>query len=354
MQLINNLIDIELLPENLKTQVLNALSLKKENLLNAPMKIPTFTQSRGLIDNKLNQLMDEKPTCFCLDENKDVTIDKPIIQGLSLDQGEDRVLHTLSLLLHRKSENVDQSSPHYYMGNYKKGIISINDVEMETARIIVSPHELYSAYLGRDDYNTNHIKFILGKLDKLSKSTFLTAWKVPKETKRKTKTFLLFRTHLQLFQMALLNYDLSEIECDEILSNEMLLQGRKCHFLFKFQPQFTSNIREQYVEFPEDIYYRITEAVGNGRFSSCINHMRDFLFREKQQKRYNFIRNKETMVEILKLEKLHMEGRKKLISEKIHDCVQVFLKIGLLVSWREIKGKSGQDQFHLILNPNFK
>jgi hypothetical protein len=355
MQSIDNLIDIELLPENLKTQVLNALSLKKDSQSVQLKKTATFRQSREIIDNKLNQVIDvEKSTYFCLDENKEVQIDKPIIQGLSLDQGEDRVLHTLSLLLYRKSENVDQSSPNYYMGNYQKGIISINEIEMETARIIVSPHEFYSTYLGRDDYNTHHIKFILGKLDKLSKRTFLTAWKFPKETKRKTKTYLFFRTYLQLFQMALLNNDLSEIERDEILSNETLLQGKKCHFLFKFQPQFTSNIREQYVEFPEDIYYRISKVIGKDRFSHSINLMRDFLFREKQQRRFNIIRDKQTLISILKLDKLQEEGRKKIINEKIDESFNVFLKISLITSWKEVIGKHGQTQFQIIINPDFK
>jgi|GEM_PF-2695326 len=352
----SNLINIEYLPEHLKLQVLNALGSKKKSVVQLPKKNATFRQSRELIDNKLNQVLDSKnSTYFCINENKDIQADKPIIQGLNLDQGEDRVLHTLSLLLYRKSENIDQKSPNYYMGNYQKGLVSINQIEMETARIIVSPHEFYSTYLGRTDYNSNHIKFILNKLKSLSQRTFLTAWKFPKDSKpTKQKKSMVFRTYLQLFQMVLLNDDLSEIECDEIINNELLLSGKKCHFLFKFQPQFTSNIREQYVEFPEDIYSRLSEAVGNKRFSQSINLMRDFLFREKQQKRYNIIRDKETLIYLLNLDKLKKEGRKKMINEKIRECLNVFLKIGLLKDWQEIEGKQAQEQYHIQLNPNFK
>lgn len=321
-----------------------------------PQKNKTFRQSRELIDNKLDRKIEnEQLTIFDIyDKNnkKIEEIEKPIIKGLDLDQGEDRIVHTLTLLLSRKSENTDQSSKDYYMGNHTKGITSINDIDMETARILVSPHEFYSTYYGREDYNTDHIKFVLNKLDSLSKKMFLTTWNFP--IKGKEKRYNKFRTYCPLFNAAILNLDLSESECQEIDNNKDLLEGKGCQFLFKFQPQFTNNIRERYVEFPEDIYSRISEAIGKDRYGQYINLMRDFLFREKQHKRYDFVRDKSTLIETLRLDKFWKEGRKKMVNGKISECVDVFKKLGLLIECEPTLGKLCQDQYRIRINPDFK
>lgn len=200
-----------------------------------PQKGKQFRQSRDIIDNKLDRSLEKKQLIFFDIREKedklinDIPADAPIIKGLDLDQAEDRILQTLSLLLHEKSENRDQESPDYYMGNYTKGVVSVNQVEMETARMVISPHEFYSKYYGKNSYGSDHISFLLDKLDKLSKKIFLTSWKFPtgKKDKKGQDTFTLFRTNLPLFQLALLNEDLSEVSCDVIIANELYFGREK-------------------------------------------------------------------------------------------------------------------------------
>jgi len=309
-------------------------------------KNKTFRQSRELIDNKLDRDIDKEKL------SDPESTGAPIIRGLDLDQAEDRILHTLTLLLSKKSENKDQTSSEYYMGNYEKGIVRITEIEMETARILVSPHEFYSTYYGRENYNSDHIKFVLKKLHGLLQKQYLTTWNF--RIKGTVKKYNKFRTYCPLFNIVILNSDLSENECQDIDNNKELLEGKGCQFLFKFQPQFTNNIRDRYVEFPEDIYQRITEAIGKDRFSQSINLMRDFLFREKQSKRYDIIRDKDTLIGILKLDKFWEEGRKKKVEELIVECLEVFLKIGLLEEWKAVKGKADQDQYQIKINKDFK
>lgn len=313
----------------------------------------TFRQAREIIDNKLDRSLNK--------DQQTVFDSTPIIKGLDLDQSEDRILQVLSLLLHEKSENKDQKSPYYYMGNYEKGIVSVNQVEMETARMAISPHEFYSKYYGKDSYNSEHIKFLLNKLDGLSKKMFQTSWKFPtgKKNKKGVETFTLFRTNLALFQMALLNEDLSEVACNEIMTNELILEGKRCKIIFKFQPQFTNHIKTRYVEFPEDLHLRIGAVVGKDRYGQHINLMRDFLLREKQaakrnKERCEFFRDKETIIDILKLDKYWKECKKKVVAERIQECVDVYTKLGLLLDWEETKGSNGQDQYRIKINPDFK
>lgn len=82
--------------------------------------------------------------------------------------------------------------------------------------------------------------------------------------------------------------------------------------------------------------------------------MRDFLFREKQHDRCDIIRNKSTIIEILRLDKFWKEGRKKMVNEKIGECVAVFIKLRLLTEWELTIGKLGQEQYRIKINPDFK
>lgn len=322
----------------------------------------TFRQSSDLIDNKLDRdINNQQLTIFDFSDlkgkkNEDISSEKPIIKGLDLDQGEDRIVHTLTLLLSKKSENRNQKSPYYYMGNYEKGSLTINEIEMETARMTITPHELYSTYYGKENYGSDQTKYILKKLDSLSKKMFSTTWNVPiKPTKKGDKIkFNKLRTYFPLFQIFVLNKDLSESESQAIDNNTSLLEGKNCLFLFKFQPIFTNNIRERYVEFPEDIHLRISDAVGKDRYASCINLMRDLLFREKSSKRYEILRDKETLIGNLKLYKFWKENRKKKVNEMILECLKVFKKIGLIVEWEETRGVLGQAQYKMQIDKNFK
>ena len=109
-----------------------------------------------------------------------------------------------------------------------------------------------------------------------------------------------------------------------------------------------------YVEFPEDIHLRITKAVGKDRYSQSINLMRDFLFREKQHGRCEIVRDKSTIIETLKLDKFWKESRKRMVDERIKECVDVFIELGLLLEWEPITGKLGQDQYRIKINADFK
>lgn len=350
------------------TDLINFLLKNKEKLISflSIFEEKTFRQSREIIDNKLNIEKSDGNQLLLFDDIENIkkpnkqptTKPETIIKGLELSPAEDRLIHSISLLLSKKSERHSQESSKYYMGNYETGVVSINSIEVETARMVISPHELYSTYLGRKDYNTDHVKFILGVLNELSKKNFLITLNFPsKSSTEKKKKFDKFRTFLPLFQIAILNHDLTENESQEIDKNELLIEGRKCHLLFKFGPLFTNNIRDRYVEFPEDIHLRITnsKAAGEkGRIPQCVNLMRDLLFREKQQKRYSISRDEETLVHTLGLAKEWTAGKKGRVLERLNKSFDIFKEIGLIKNVQRVVGSRGQVKYEIELNQEFK
>lgn len=321
----------------------------------------TFRQSREIIDNKLNTEKSSKASLLEKDTGplfpQKAPIE-PIIQRLDLSPAEDRLIHTISLLLSRNSERSDQNSPKYYMGNYESGLISVHSIEVETARMLITPHELYSTYLGRDDYNTHHIQFILDVLNNICKKNYqITLNMLSKTSTEKKKKFDKVRTFLPLFQIAILNHDLTESESQEIDKNELLIEGKKCRLLFKFGPLFTNNIRDRYVEFPEDIHLRIANSKSageKGRIPQCVNLMRDLLFRERQQKRYFLERDEETLVHILGLSKEWEAGKKGRVLERLNKSFDVFQEIGLVKKVVCTTGSKKQKKYQIEINPDFK
>jgi hypothetical protein len=321
----------------------------------------TFRQSREIIDNKLNTEKSSKASLLEKDTGPlfpQKSPIEPIIQRLDLSPAEDRLIHTISLLLSRNSERSDQNSSKYYMGNYESGLISVHSIEVETARMLITPHELYSTYLGRDDYNTHHIQFILDVLNNICKKNYqITLNMLSKTSTEKKKKFDKVRTFLPLFQIAILNHDLTESESQEIDKNELLIEGKKCRLLFKFGPLFTNNIRDRYVEFPEDIHLRIANSKSageKGRIPQCVNLMRDLLFRERQQKRYFLERDEETLVHILGLSKEWEAGKKGRVLERLNKSFDVFQEIGLVKKVVCTTGSKKQKKYQIEINPDFK
>jgi len=309
-----------------------------------------------LIDNKLSREPIDSKQLLLFDNlkheenNKSLRTEKntgsPVIKGLDLSTGEDRLVHTLSVLISKHSERRNQNSANYYMGNDERGVATINSIDFETARLNISPHELYSTYLGRINYNTDNINHILGVLNEISKKNFLITLTIPKVGKDGRKRYDKLRTYLPLFQVAILNKDLTETENQEIENNNLLVEGKGCKFQFRFNPIFTHSIRERYIEFPEDIHLRIARAAGQrGRVSQCTNLMRDFLFREKQLKRYSLLRDESTLFSILNLDKLRKEGRKKKVNEMLQKSFDIFLELSLLNNVERTIGKNGQTQY---------
>lgn len=313
----------------------------------------TIRQTRDWLDSKLD-------TSFKEQNNPSLVEQLYANTRIRLNQSEDRLVHSLSVLLSKKSETRDQSSPDYYMGNHKKGITSIQGLDtsvssmceltLETARLVIKPHELYTTYSGSLDYSGEQSRFILTSLIELSKRTFNFSLRSTSDAHSKYKVI---RTLLPLWQLVMLNHDLSEIESQSLVKNPAN-EGKNCYFLFKFSPIFTNNIRERYVEIPEDMHLRIVAAAKSKRIPECTHVMRDFLLREKQQKRYTLIRDEETLVELFNLRKPWHEGRKKEVRTNLAKAFAIYQTLGLLKNVTHTHGKKGQQQYTIEINPEFK
>ena len=207
-------------------KLLDFLLKNKEKLISflSIFEEKTFRQSREIIDNKLNGERSDKNQLSLFDiiegNNKLIKQEnttEPIIKGLDFSPAEDKLIHTISLILSRKSERYDQSSPNYYMGNYEKGTITIDLIDLETARMVITPHETLFNIFRKKRLQHRPYKIHIRHFWKLAKRNFLITLNFPSKTVKKDekKKFNKIRTYLPVFQVVILNPDLTESESQE-------------------------------------------------------------------------------------------------------------------------------------------
>jgi len=322
--------------------------------------------SRDLVDNKFPTEIEELSNQ--LDLFSDRNASKPSAQELNvqisplvLTEAQDRLLFTLCQLLAKKSERWNQSSEDYYLGNSPTKSVTVDGFgNANPARLVVTPYELAKEYYGRDNFNTDHLKHLSDTIKTLSELQFALAI----SKKNEKGTYDRIRTTLPMYGLAIIDKDLSEKELSTISSSD--LHGTKSKLLFKFNPIITNNIREKYVEFPEDLHLRIskTKVIGKrGKVPQCVNLMRDYLMREKQgeknrQKDHNgnilIERDEEKLVKILGLEKEWKEGRKGRVRKYIKKAFDVFSEIELIKKVDQVQGKRSQPKYTITINKDFK
>lgn len=351
-------------PTNLDTsnQIVSFILENKDKILSiiSEPESGSFRIARDIIDNKFQKKTSSQPDLYkeALDRAKESPADIRL-PYLKLSAAEDRALFVLCRLLADNSEKLNQTSSEYYMGNSGKGLVTLGDIELETARFTISPHEFYHTYLGRDNYGANDSRHIWETLISLAKKQFMVSVSciTPPKKKNKRKGVTVLRTLSPLFNLVIVNQDLSEQEAIELQDAPENLEGRSCRLLFKFNPIFTSAIRERYVEVPTDLHLRLAQtpsAGKKGRVPECVNLLINLLIREKQFKRYRVVRDESTLVSALGLEKELKGGRKKRVQDRIDQAINVSTELDLVISHEIGIGARGQKQYIFHLNKNFK
>lgn len=279
-----------------------------------------------------------------------VTNQEIVIAGLDFTPSQDCVIHTLITLLSKKSEVWDQSSPDFYMGNNGKRLLNLEGGnEAERASITCEPIEYYKAYTHRDNISGKDIKEILESTREIAAKNYMVSLTIEKEVDGE-KRYDRILTYLPLFKFIHKKNNFKskkELESFSSSNDEM--------FEFQFHPIFTSNIRNRYVELPDDIHARMRKACGSPRgIAKSTNHLKLMLFREKKHRRYKIVRDLDTLIEKLKLQKDRKKQGIKFVKTRIEKDLDIFRKLGLVIDWKEKTGKGGQVQYEILINKDFQ
>lgn len=324
-----------------------------------------FRQSGHLIDQTLKYRepkKNEQLTLFDLlsPETKEKIVESRIeikAEGIRLTPVEDKIIKAINKLLHEKSEHIDISSDAFYKGNASSNDLTLyggNGQKARPAMLRLYPAELYKAYLDKEDYSGQDIKFIKKNLHELSQKKFLIVYDRKRKVDGKNVT-----DRIEDFQnlIKIISYieGLSDSDLIKLEAGDLELREKRGELIIGLNPIFIDQITSKYIEFPSDINKRTTIAAG-GHFcvTESIIVLRDYMLRELSNKRYTVEINEERLPCLLRLENYVKNRKKTLISERISGAISAVKNLGIINEFVKTTGAQGQTKYIFHLNKDFE
>lgn len=295
-----------------------------------------------------------------------------IILGIELTVAEDNHIYTMSKLLHDKSENKDEKSPDFYLGNTRTtesdsmtSFRLANNKQIITQKApqyVVSQQEYYEAYLNQKRPGGKDIKDINKGLDSLSQKSF--ALKIPHpigKNKNGEDLYDYYEGIDRLFKVAKVVRGVTEKDITKIDEGDTNLRKEKGEFIFTLHPIFRHHIQNNYVNLPRDLYERMKQAAGgySKYITPSIIALRNYLLMQlrniklRKDDTATIEINNDKLYTLLKLNK-YLKVRQPARARETKDkAIEVFKKIGLILNCIETIGREGQLKHILRLNKDF-
>lgn len=341
------------------------LNENKENLIWNGKKKPTkFRQSGHLADQTLKYKDQDRQQLTFFDllssETKEKISDSKIeikAEGIRLTPAEDRLIKALSKLVHEKNINL-MINPDYstsaYDSNFQLCPYGGNEQKARAPVLRICPAELYKAYLDRDEYSGEEIKFIKNLIYEISQKKFLIIYDRKRQIKGKNVT-----DRIEDFQnlIKIMSYieGLSDSELKKLDEGNSDIREKRGELIIGLNPIFIDQINTKYIEYPSDINKRTTIAAGGHQ---CVTEsmviLRDYMLREMSAKRYRAEINEENLPYVLRLDGYIKRRKKKQVAERIASAIKTVVNLGIVLEIEQITGANGQKKYVFTLNKDFE
>jgi len=270
---------------------------------------------------------------------------KSIVDGIRLSPSEQKVIDSLTKLLHEKSQNKNPEDSTYYTGNAGAELVQYGDTETQAPKIAFTIYELTKEYKGGDyvaGKDIENVKKILQELDSrryLIKYIETTHQKGGGRTERTIETY---SSLLQVIELTETEYSGTDIELSKTEETVIVLN-----------PIFRRQIDSKYLLLPNDINQRTIEAYGSHNISEITLRLRDYLVREHSSRRFTPEISIEKLYYTLS-DKWMKESRKKKVREYTEKALQVCKDIGILKSYKIETGAKGEKKIVFTLDKDWK
>lgn len=290
-----------------------------------------------------------------LDIKEKIEDQSVLVEGIKLSPGEYKLIDSINLLLHNKSQTTNPDEENFYSGN--EPIVKDHyGKDISIAPIIrVKPSELYNQYKAGKKVSGEDIKEIKRLIQDLQDKKFYIRYERRIKAQGKTKEDKIQRieTYAPLLHKAQF-YEMTPEERNRIDSGDSDLKDHKEELILQLNPIFKDQINTKYIKYPADINRRMLIAHGgshNWQKSTLL--LRDYLFRELSSKRYSPEINYDKLLYQLGLETYVKQSRKKLIKKNLNKAIEVNKNLGLLLIVKEATGSQGQLKYIFHLNRDF-
>lgn len=323
-----------------------------------------FRQSAHFVEQKLKYekpTKKQQPSLFDIinpetsDKIKDETV-KYI--GIKLTPPEDRLVNSITRLLEKKSQVIEQKADDFYMGNEPYRMVPYGGREHDknkSAMLRFKKSELLHEFFGEGKYSGQDLKYFERVFSSFLEKKWLirykrTIWK----KKESDREHFIIEDYLPLIKIIKYFPYLSDEESSSVEKRDKATRAKCGEYILSLNPILTDQIDSKYIEFPEDIDYRTKIAAGSHlSVSDAIIRLRDWLISEMSASRYTVPVNEDTLIHRLHLEK-HLRSRKKdRVHSQLTKAIQVCKNLGIILDMEEGKGAIGQKKFIFKLNKDF-
>ena len=281
--------------------------------------------------------------------------------GIPLTPAQDKFMQCcLNLLYNKSNTKIDEKNrpaepEQFYRGNLPE--TERKNIDKKYPAIIVTPHELYTAYTQNNNYSGEDINTVRKIQEELTNKSWLMVYKrqrivrsgniVKKVTDR-------VEEYQPLLRVIKYSEGLTKNEDKQLDKDPSQPIKEKTKFIIVLPRIFIDQLETKYILTPPDISKQTEIASGGAhKVTEAIISLRDYLMRSHSTKTYTVSLNKDTLPELLKLHRYIKEGRRKLVEKRVTESIQAVLKLGLVLEVKDTYGKNQQPQYQFILNKDF-
>lgn len=276
-----------------------------------------------------------------------------VIEGIRLNGAEYKLVDSLALLLHKKSQTSNPEKSDYYAGNGQLEIVDwgVTDekdkpVLSSMPYLIVSLYELTKIYKGDGEVTGKDTANVYNTLKTLTEKPFLirhTEITYKANGSRRERSVESYRPLVVIDENAMVvDYDANNVET-----------SRREELKLMLSPLFNSQIETKFVEYPSDINARMMAAYGKPEVPESTYLLREYLMNEKSHKRSKSTIDEETLFNRL-CPKWMKEGRKARVTDYVKRAIDTMQTLGLVTSVDIVKGVRGQTKYVFNINTKWQ
>jgi len=278
-------------------------------------------------------------------EIKEAQVEKEIIKiGLTLSPSENKIVDSLSNLLHENSQNQDPEKPNYFTGNSTDiKTITYLDEETPIPQLLVTLYQLTQVYRGSDSVSGKDVENVKGILHELDKKRFLLKYTETTKTKSGEEIKDEYEGYESIIKLG---------KATRTKTKNNIEYYKKTVEVISLHPIFRRQIEDKYILYPSDINKRTEIAYGNAKVSGIAIKLRDYLVREKSSGRYSPEIGLDRLYYTV-AEKEMKASKKDRARKGLDKALDTVKNLGLLLSHEVKPGATGEPKIIFKLNKNW-
>jgi len=290
-----------------------------------------------------------------------------LVEGIKLTRSQDKMVLTLSKMLHEKSQTADPTSKNYYTGNlqplpypnYGSRTAKEYDKKRGTPREITANkptyapkiaftlYELTKEYKGGEAISGKDVDNVKSILTELANKRYLISYIETTYKKDGTRIERKIEGFKKLIDFD--EYKLSETQ----YSKKNVELSKKEETIITLNPIFRHQIDTNFIEYPTDINRRTKIAYGSHKVSGITQRFITYLMNEHSYKHHKPEIYLDRLYWLLD-EKWMKESRKKKVREFTEKAIETAIALGLLLSYEITQGNTGEEKVIFYLNKEWE